>query len=245
MYINQNVKLKVGGRKAPKMSIQDLKDLFLNDILNCKEEFLEYVIDCDVSDPNWKSELTKYWNDPSNEEERNYSLLMYISEVNDTGKWTKLWKDLEKIENDWENCGVNSWGITSTDIPYIERWSGGDWEQPICSHIYWDGKYFRGYVPSKGNPINLSAKSAFGNNDEIFHSSGIKNFTDLTNCTKEEKDDYLRSDFYYFMTQVYPNDPMKYLLNKTNYDLFVDSFYDLKIDYSSCREDFETRVKAI
>lgn len=44
--------------------------------------------------------------------------------------------------------------------------AGGDWEQPLLVILYWDDKSYRGYIPLKGNVINLKTKSAFGNYDE-------------------------------------------------------------------------------
>lgn len=48
------------------------------------------------------------------------------------------------------------------DLTFIGCLGGGDWEEPVAFIIYWDGKNFRGYVPTEGNCFDLASKAAIG-----------------------------------------------------------------------------------
>ena len=78
----------------------------------------------------------------------------------------RLRDDLNKIEHDEENIdGIGD--IKFADgIPFIQGQFGGDWEIPIFFIIYWDGKEFRGYIPTKGNSFDRFRKIALGNDDD-------------------------------------------------------------------------------
>jgi hypothetical protein len=56
--------------------------------------------------------------------------------------------------------------MLDSGVPALFVHAGGDWEYPICFLIYWDGKTFRGYVPTKGQAYNKKQKAAIGNYDE-------------------------------------------------------------------------------
>jgi len=48
------------------------------------------------------------------------------------------------------------------DLTVIGCMGGGDWEEPVAFVIYWDGKDFRGYVPTDGNSFDIASKAAIG-----------------------------------------------------------------------------------
>ena len=56
--------------------------------------------------------------------------------------------------------------MTKSGVPYLCCSGGGDWEVPVVFMIYWDGKSFRGYILTKGNPWNTKIKAAFNNDTE-------------------------------------------------------------------------------
>ena len=49
------------------------------------------------------------------------------------------------------------------EFTYVKGCFGGDWEIPVLFFIYWDGKKFRGYIPTKGNTFNRKEKRSLGN----------------------------------------------------------------------------------
>ena len=106
---------------------------------------------------------------------------MYIIKQN---AWKKeksgnnIFKDLNKIKHDWENCDyIGDIRTTKSGIPYILGDFGGDWEEPILFMVYWDGTAFRGYIPEHGNCYNRDLNQAFGNNEEADEKFIMKNVT--------------------------------------------------------------------
>jgi hypothetical protein len=77
-----------------------------------------------------------------------------------------LLDDISKIDYDCENLGAIGKVETRKGITYLKCYAGGDWECPILFFIYWDGKRFRGYIPTYGNAFNRKLKRAFGNGDD-------------------------------------------------------------------------------
>ena len=80
--------------------------------------------------------------------------------------FSKFKKDISKVHFDFEN--VEGMGIhtLSNGLTYYAFTAGGDWEQPIYIILYWDGKSFRGYIPTEGNPWNTATNCAYGNDGE-------------------------------------------------------------------------------
>lgn len=147
-YVNLNVgKLRNGGRKAPKVTKDFLKEKIWK-LLN-KYEPDEYD-DLSSFNPDYT--------DP------------YVL-CNDS----KIESDLKKVTFDFENyefthdkdendlCGLHT---LDNGFTFIGGWGGGDWEFPVFFIIYWDGKQLRGYIPVCGNTYNLDLNTAFGSEEE-------------------------------------------------------------------------------
>lgn len=141
MYINVDEKLiRNGGRKAPKMLLEDLRTKLI---------------------PIFEETTVKYG---------------YLNMGAIVSNMSKVKKDLEKIEFDFENSYpiAEEWmGIDNlVGFREIENFSffgciaGGDWEVPVYFIIYHDGKIFRGYLPVCGNLYNRNVNSAIGNDED-------------------------------------------------------------------------------
>lgn len=94
----------------------------------------------------------------------------------------KAFNDLCKIDFSLENMTLDpsepygdftadmarDWlGAQAIDnLSFIGCMGGGDWEDPVAFIIYWDGKAFRGYVPTEGNSFDLASKAAIGSAPE-------------------------------------------------------------------------------
>jgi hypothetical protein len=127
-------------RYAPKMSIEDLKTRLAN--LAVENDYVEEYND-DLED--FESVLG-----------------MLITE----DLMPNVLKDWSKVDFDLENIMLESFKTTASGVPFALLLCGGDWETPIATVVYYDGKTFRGYVPKNGNPYNHQTKTAFGNEDE-------------------------------------------------------------------------------
>ena len=145
MKINQEVKLKKGGRKAPVIGIDEFREIL--DGIGRKIPEDEYEKE-DIEEAIKENDY--YW-------------LFYSNHP----CLSKLQKDVKKVEVDFEN--VNQQGepkLTKHGIPYLTFEVEGDWEYPLCVFAYWDGKHVRAYIPEKGNTYRRDLKEAFGNNND-------------------------------------------------------------------------------
>lgn len=83
-------------------------------------------------------------------------------------------KDLSKVNFDWENCGCDlanngpcGFWMTSTGVPMLGCYAGGDWEDPVYFVLYPESTTsIRAYMPKAGNTWNIKTKTAWGSGDE-------------------------------------------------------------------------------
>lgn len=154
-YVNMDVDLRKGGRKAVKMSIDDFQNEFNN-------LYWEYMM---------KNEKDAFYIRHLNAGPGIFHELAYGNKKHEKDSMlSQLYKDIwcGKYKFDTENV-ENRGGIkmSKKGFPYVEMYAGGDWECPVCFFIYFDGSKFRGYVPLKGNAICRYNNSAFtGDNEE-------------------------------------------------------------------------------
>lgn len=130
-------------RYAPVMSSEDLQQMLIDRAL--KNNYVEDYRDHDPANPDMTGII---------------DMLFAEDLLND------VFKDWNKIDFSTENLEVTGEKTTPDGIPYIEVYTGGDWESPLVAILYFDGKKFRGYVPKDGNTYNHRAKAAFGNSDD-------------------------------------------------------------------------------
>lgn len=143
--INKNVKLSNGGRTAKRITIDEFKDKMKNiwdKYLGNDESSGKFSIS------NFVYRFCRKY------KENEFDLLK------------KMIEDLSKVSFDCENLGCIGNVKKSGDLTYLTCYGGGDWESMILFYLYWDGKYFRAYIPTYGNSFNRKTMAAFGNNDE-------------------------------------------------------------------------------
>ena len=149
-FINDDVKLKQGGRNAVKISQDDLWKKIVARAMKIGED-IEGVED-DGPDGESAYEFIRelIYNDETIHKDIKYDI------------------DAENIltacdadYND-ESVGMH----TVKDLTFYGVIMGGDWEVPAFFIIYWDGKKLRAYIPSYGNLINLDCKCAFGSEND-------------------------------------------------------------------------------
>lgn len=80
--------------------------------------------------------------------------------------FSRLEKDLSKINVDFENFIEDGYVLSDSGVPYLRCIIGGDWELPVCGMLYWDGKAIRGYLPEYGNSFNPKTRTAFGSEED-------------------------------------------------------------------------------
>ena len=98
--------------------------------------------------------------------DENYEKNIYLHiMLQDDPKLAQVRKDI-KYDVNFENVSLDHKGTTKSGIDYLALLVNGDWEEPVAVFVYWDGKKYRGYVPTRGNTINTINKSAFGNDED-------------------------------------------------------------------------------
>lgn len=100
----------------------------------------------------------------------------FDNKLNSVRKDFKYDVDTENIEFEFEDT-------TKSGVDYIACTVGGDWEEPVALFIYWDGKKYRGYMPTRGNAVNTINKSAFGNDEDADNEYGEK-YLNLDNLSQ-------------------------------------------------------------
>lgn len=92
----------------------------------------------------------------------------------------KIFKDLGKVQFDWENCGCGDvdcdsedvddlcgFWMTSTGVPTLGCYAGGDWEDPVFFVLYPEtATTIRAYMPKEGNTWNPKTRMAFNHDGD-------------------------------------------------------------------------------
>ena len=64
---------------------------------------------------------------------------------------------------------------------------GGDWESPVLIYVYWDGKYLRAYVPTKGNTYRTDEMVAFGSDNEDTRAKYFEKYSNEPVTVEEDE----------------------------------------------------------
>ena len=119
--------------------------------------------------------------------DENYEKDIYLHiMLQDDPKLAQVRKDI-KYDVNFENVSLDHKGTTNSGIDYLALLVNGDWEEPVAVFVYWDGKKYRGYVPTRGNAINTINKSAFGNDEDADNEYctkylGLKDYYGCDGC---------------------------------------------------------------
>jgi hypothetical protein len=140
-------------RYAPTMSVADLQSRLMN--LAIENDYEEDYGPIDTVNPD-------------------YNRIIYTMKFKEI--LPKVIDDWNKINFDLENIDLAEFASTQDGVPYARLYCGGDWELPISTIVYYDGKTFRGYIPKNGNPYNHATNSAFGNDEDADEKAALKQF---------------------------------------------------------------------
>ena len=146
-FINDDYKVKAGGRNAVKIIKDQLKELIHAYI----EKYSMQMTDA--------KSYGYYYDDDMKPED----FLMEVLRVAPISNDVKYEFDDENYDYEGECAGYNT---LDNGLTYFGFWSGGDWEYGIFGIVYYDGKKLRAYIPTRGNMVNTRTKIAIGNNDD-------------------------------------------------------------------------------
>lgn len=158
-YVNMSLKLlKNGGRKAPRISKEELEQIFIKYSLKTGEEY-------NFKHPGWLIEII-------NENQKlNKDISKIIFSFSDNLKCFRDSTWSTPIVDDYLGYITLNNGFT-----FLGCYGSGDWEEPIYFIVYYDGKNLRGYIPTYGNTFNSYAKTAFGSDYETEVEYPHRNF---------------------------------------------------------------------
>lgn len=143
--INAQYKMKIGGRKAPKMSLMEFNNLCKNYLLKYKDILKEqYAYNEKQSFKEIVPQLITI------EADANIGLNKAIKDLHN--KCRLYFED--SITEDKPR-------LTTSGIPYWLVKSASDYSPFIIWFLYWDGKNWRAYLPIRGNYICPKAKVMF------------------------------------------------------------------------------------
>ncbi len=175
-FCNDDVKyVRKGGRKAPKISLDEFKNKLINYALS-KQDVTEYLLDNDYTE----EQLTKWRNGEEVPEEALNLIFIFFGYYLGGCEKDKISKDLSKIENmDFENIAVTTeddegeshllgFRVLKNGLPVLGMTSCLDSSFPVYFCIYWDGKSFRGYIPTYGNTFIVSEMCIMGDEYEDY-----------------------------------------------------------------------------
>ncbi len=200
------------GKLAARLECEQIRKEYVDsqyvgprNIIHCSDSVEAGIIECDL----WFEKTIESL--PANLPKKKSNCRL-ASKINDTQAFldrlddelmecdTKLSKDLEKVEFDFENCswqkgdypmygdllGYNKIG----DFQFCGVASGGDWEYPLFFLVYLDkdGKTLRGFIPKEGNAWNYDTNQALGN-DEDDDVSFLISFLKIDKDTTDLDDD--------------------------------------------------------
>ncbi len=153
-FINDDVKLRYGGRKAVKISI---------DLLRVK--LCEFIQNLEDAEDNF---------DLSNMEDDCFANLVAVDNEN-LKKDIKFANYCENIISDDSEHNVSYEGDSLLGFHTLENgftfygaMGGADWSWPMFSIFYYDGVRIRAYTPIRGNTVNVDFKSALGLEGEYY-----------------------------------------------------------------------------
>jgi len=134
LSINMDVKLRVGGRKAPKGGAEHLT----------MDAVKEYLIR--KGNISLVTDEINTWYDV-------FRAMEETTNIADDFKYDIYAENVDIVDKIY---------TTTSGLDYLIVSACGDWQIPTISFLYWDGNKYRIYTPLKGNPINPISKLAFG-----------------------------------------------------------------------------------
>ena len=200
--------IKKGGRKAPKISAEEFKKKLIHHVLDKTEvtEQLEY----DYS----KEQIARWKNNEEIPLKALCEIFVYFGYYIGENESYQISKDLSKIngmdfenvcvateetineanacvEGDLGNSQLLGFKTLKNGLPIYGMAVGLDGVYPVYFCIYWDGKKFRGYIPTYGNFFNKIDRCVMG-----YHESEYEEYLD--ECGQKGSTipdmEYLRND---------------------------------------------------
>ncbi|MBQ8806023.1 MAG: hypothetical protein IJZ68_06020 [Bacteroidaceae bacterium] len=151
-FINDDVKLKVGGRTAAPITDAALEELMLKTARRYTDELEDAVLPLEDMDLYYTAQNL------------HFNVVDKDNKFNVDGENVIVPGVDDEEDDELQDIGESLLGFHTlpNGLTFFGYLAGGDWEYPVFMIIYYDGKKLRGYTPSYGNVVNLDCKCAFG-----------------------------------------------------------------------------------
>jgi hypothetical protein len=228
-FINDDVKLKVGGRKAAPITKERLGRMILETARNNPNEMVRDVL----------STLDEKWYEYCDGSQF-LQICTSLTEDKSLQKDNKFHACAENVVGhkyypSHTEIGKPLMGMHTLDngLTFFGFAVGGDWELPVYMIVYFDGKKLRLYTPSYGNLVNLDFKSALGSEDTDCKNIDkiIKKYEKL-GVYPEDEDDFFDRPAVTYLAQ-YGIDEDGFDCGEANYN------------WDAIKQDIEARIEVV
>jgi hypothetical protein len=217
-FINDDVKLKVGGRTAVSISKEELEEMMLKVAQRHNDELADAELPLEEMDLYYVVQTL------------HFNAVYKDNKFNVAGENVIVSGVDDEEDDEMQDIGESLLGFHTlpSGLTFFGYLAGGDWENPVFMIIYYDGKKLRGYTPSHGNAVNLDCKCAFGNDGcEMEYVPAFRKKYGKYTAWKEPKDVW---DTQQMLRECYLE---KYEIGPNDYIAF---------NYDAMRQDIESRI---
>lgn len=214
-FVNDDVKLKKGGRRAVKITQNELNERIIARAkhLMDKEELLDYEEYCDESDDEGTLIIAIR------------TLLREDSIIKKDMKYIFDSEDIEVLQS--ENNAIIGFFTFENGLTILGTLMEG-WGSPVSVIFYYDGKNIRGYIPTYGNNINVDFKTSFLMEQESpNYDTIVSKYKESGLINKNEKE--------FDVSEIY--------LRK--YGISLEEFNEDNINWNAVKEDIITRIEIV
>ena len=217
--LNKDAKFKIGGRNIARLTKQEF-------IEKVKEWCIKY--NGSEKNPDWNNHVNT---NPPSDSELLETLAFFIASSGSHEEGIVVANDFKELEFSNENVEtIGDIRMTNSGCPYVVAYSGGDWENPVCFIIYFDGKQIRAFLPKCGNTWRTYTE--YVNKKNKSGKVIVQKVTKKIALGNDEDEDTLYAQDNLFKTGQIP----------FGYTLDWDDIHEIEPDYDLCISEFLARV---
>lgn len=227
-FVNDDYKVKKGGRKAVRVTVEELYEKIKEKIKKmCKEEDEDFDEAYFEEDFYLNTSIGILLSDDIITKDIKY--LIDTENIDTDGTYM----DIDSISTGESYLGIHT---LSNGLTFLGTVMGGDWEIPAIVIYYYDGKNIRAYVPTYGNTVNVDFKTAFGSEFDSYvdcqkvYNKYVKE--KRVELTDELTGNYERDSDIIDFTEIYLK---KYETNEE----------DVKINWDAIIEEITARIEIL
>lgn len=232
-FMNDDVKVKNGGRFAARVSAEDLWRMIIQRATvladdNYTLSHLQNAVEFEDNEPMYRALEVLHTCDNTIIAGNKFNADAENLLIGTNGDFCGY----PPSDND---IGEHLMGLQTlpNGLTFYGYMAGGDWESPVFLIIYFDGKKLRSYTPTYGNCVNVDCHTALGsegNSDRDIDYDKLEAKYIKNGWNFDEDGEELDPDDYTFLYQCY--------LNK-----YEQTEETLGFNWDAIRQDIEARIE--